>query len=187
LEAEHKTVRDAKRKALDIIVGSHSDDDELGELEGSDSEGSIIDEYKQQDEETAADSLPDDDSIDGEAVYWNTSDEESEEDDNIPDLAPFHHPVEVAPDGTTWTKGLRLNAAGRQPRQNIFHGVPGAIKRGIHPACKKEAFLVFSDNILEKSVMYTNLHGRRSTELNNRKNHGSKTWRKTDNAPLVGR
>lgn len=156
--------RVAKSKALEMLVGSEVDDDDEVRLQSDDSEGeaSSNDQAGDDDELVAIEDLPNDDVLEDVVVFW-PSDDDSEESNNDEDLRNLPYEVEVSKDGREWKLGLPPNPQGRQPKRNVFHGVPGAIRRGINPESEREAFLIFADGIIEKSVIYTNLQGRRTT------------------------
>jgi len=110
--------------------------------------------------------LSDDESIDGDVVFRSDESKFSDDDEDIMDPV-FPNEMEKTLDGTSWMMGLPNNVRGRQQRKNIFHGIPGSLKRGLHPATAKEAFLVYDNVIIESSVLYTNLHARRAIEKSN--------------------
>lgn len=173
-----RPTREAKRRAIEIIVGHQTDDDDLINVQSEASEDDGEENYQDQDNEEIIDVIPEDDALEDEVIFWPEDD--SDDDDEFRDLPVFPQPEEMSPDGRAWRKGLPGNAAGRQPRHNIFTGSPGAIKRGIHPESEMEAFLIFADDIIEKSVIFTNLQGRRSVSKSDGLNVGKKNWRKTD-------
>jgi hypothetical protein len=173
-----RPAREAKRRAIEIIIGSVSEDEDevlQHELEEVESDSEM--ELQANEEDSALNEMID---VEEDIVYWQENEESEASDDENPELPIFPQPIELGRDGTSWTKGLPNNFIGRQPRQNIFHGVPGVIKRGINPNSAKEAFLIFADNIIDQSILFTNLHGRRMTEKANREKKESNVWKKTN-------
>lgn len=168
--------RAAKTQALELLIGNQSDtsDDSVVESEQSETGDEVEVEVQSED----LDNIPEDDDFDEEIVHWHSSGEDSDSDD-IPKLPPFPQPVELSPDGREWRKGLPKNAIGRQPKENVFRGMPGTVKHGIHPESEKDALLVFTNDLIQNAVMYTNLQGRRTVGRCNQVNK-QKTWRKTD-------
>ena len=87
-----------------------------------------------------------------------SSDSEEESDDSEPDV---ENEAFTAPSGRHWTRPAANTAnLGRAARQNVMHHRPG-FQQGLHPTCEMEAFSVFSSDLLDTIVRYTNLEARR--------------------------
>lgn len=168
--------RAAKRRALEIIVGSHSSEDE-DIADDSDSDRSIAsaDSVQGMNISCGEENLPDDDVLSEDVVYWCNDDGS---DDPFPNFPPPLLPPEQSRDGNLWTAGQPSFHTGRVRRENVYHGVPYQIKRGINPQTEKESLLIFLDDIVQKSVLYTNLQARRKNIQNN------KQWCKTDEVEM---
>jgi hypothetical protein len=169
----------AKTRANEVIV-SHLEesDDECSEVESSSSDEENIEKCTLSPEEDAE--MPEDDELGEEVVYWGSDTSSDEE----PDLPTFPKPIEISPDGREWRSGLPKNGVGRQRKENVFHGNPGAIKRGIQPQSEMDAFLIFTDDLIDNAVVFTNLQGRRSARASNCTKRGKTTWKKTDKVEM---
>lgn len=66
----------------------------------------------------------------------------------------------TAPSGRHWSRPTANSHRGRFARPNVMHHRPGFLS-GLHPECEKEAFDVFTTDLLEILVRYTNLEARR--------------------------
>ena len=89
----------------------------------------------------------------------------------------------LAPSGTQWTQNVGPDR-GRANATNVFVGSPFQVKRGIHPTTERESVLMFFDEIIDDSVIYTNLYARRRVGNYNRQNNSSKVWKATDRVEI---
>lgn len=62
--------------------------------------------------------------------------------------------------GLRWSIQALQGVQGRQPVRNVFIGNSG-YRRGLRPATRREAFLIFMQEFISTAVTYTNVAGRR--------------------------
>lgn len=174
-------MRPSKAAALRAIRGEAEQDDEfdLQELLSDDDEiglqeGSI-------DFDDDEDAGPEDDELEEGNLTDLEHASESEDEEQIQDYGL------VSPSNSTWqplTQGSQHGAGGRQAQHNIFRGEPFAIARGINPSTPCEAFLMFTDFMIDEMVIYTNLQARRQVRDYNRINNTQKVWKVTDRTEM---
>jgi hypothetical protein len=80
-----------------------------------------------------------------------------------------------SPDGSEWN--LHAEVVGRRPSRNILTQRDG-FQRGLHPQTRLDAFYVVFEGILDSTVTYTNIAGRR---LARKKGF---QWKKTDRVEM---
>lgn len=112
------------------------------------------------------DNLDDDDDVLAEDMLEALTDRESDSDSDGNDDSDAIN-VFTSRNGLRWHDTPLQGAMGREPALNIVHERPGP-RRGIHPENEKEAFLMFTDEIIEEMVRFTNVEGRRQTRMLNR-------------------
>jgi hypothetical protein len=118
----------------------------------------------------------DDDILPVEQLENLTSDGQSSDESDEEGVAHQEGVVHTAKNGLQWRSEPLLNASGRVTEPNIIHEHPGP-KCGVHPQCEKEAFLMFTDEIINEMVRFTNLHGRREVRgLNSSTVGHRKVW-----------
>ena len=78
--------------------------------------------------------------------------------------------------GVQWRLQMQDGVQGRAPAINLFRGRAG-FSAGLHPANRKEAFLVIMQHFVDITVQYTNAAGRRFSQEN--------TWRRTDEEEIL--
>ena len=62
---------------------------------------------------------------------------------------------------STWSSVPLCQLAGCQPLRNIVHTKRQGFAMGVYPNSRKESFLLTFDSIIEDTVIYTNIQGRR--------------------------
>jgi hypothetical protein len=135
--------------ALIYNVPVEEEDEFENELEEDDYVNEVI--APQQDDSTVDDVEEQDDVLDEENVnVESSSDDDSVEENDNSDL--------LAPSGLIWTT-TRSNQ-GRQGAHNVFLSQQG-FRTGLHPQTRLEGFLVLFEQIIDITVRFTNLQGRR--------------------------
>lgn len=109
--------------------------------------------------------LDDDDMIEEENLM-NLSDNESLSDEDIQDRDNINL---VSPSGRKWIEGNVRGIQGRASARNLIQFRQGP-KPGINPTCEMESVMIFLEDCLSTTVIYSNLHGRRIIARWNREN-----------------
>ena len=104
-------------------------------------------------------------------AFHESIDGSEEEDDDV----NLEEEELTSSDGTRWS--CTAERAGRRPALNILTQRMG-FQPGLHPSTRKDAFLTVFDSIVDTTVIYTNLAGRR---LAARKGF---VWKKTDRVEM---
>jgi hypothetical protein len=148
MNLSNRPMRRAKERALEIIVGNISDDEDEASTLVENEEGDTDDLEDVNEISENLDEINEENLLDDNVVFW-PSDEDSDFADEELVLPFYPQPSEYSSDGAQWTPDLPRNIIGRQRRQNVFTGIPGLIRRGVHPQNEKEAFLIFADCIIK--------------------------------------
>jgi hypothetical protein len=118
------------------------------------------------------------------AVLWPTkvspsSDNSESDGDSENENDSYVNANFVSSSGIVWTTIMPSNR-GRRASHNVINFRPGPAI-GINPSTEKEAVLIFLQEVLEETHIYTNLEGRRQVNIKNSKNPANvKIWKKVD-------
>jgi hypothetical protein len=136
----------------------------------SDEEGDFLEDVSIDDDVLPAIALVD---------LWSDSSESSNNEDEDGDVGVVVQANEIrytAKNGVQWSTEAYRNAAGRVQRANIIRETAGP-KRGIHPQNERESFLMYTNEMIEETLRFTNLQGRRSVQaFNARQRRRQKVW-----------
>lgn len=113
-----------------------------------------------------------DDELNAEELFQ--TDESASEASDGDDVGLYTAQDLISPSGLCWSaQPLSQGNGGRQPARNIFSARSG-FRSGVHPRSRKEAFLLFMEDVIHIMTIYTNIAGRRL----------AKNWRRTDDSEI---
>lgn len=161
--------RAARSTAIDRINLRTEEADPDNDFPDDIEEDDVVGDFDAEDGGSEYNDLPDDElNIEDLFREDESSVEASDDNDDV------NSPELISPSGLRWSSHPLLQGnVGRQPSRNIFTARHG-FRSGVHPHSRKEAFLLFMEDVIHIMTIYTNIAGRRL----------AKEWRRTDDSEI---
>jgi hypothetical protein len=195
----HRPERAAKDRA-NMMINYHPSEEDLS------SDESVIGESGSESDDSSGDngdiigcdyanddSLCSEDVIGMDDISTNNDNDYHDDDDDIEDILPLRERISMASgsnrtecsnmkasSGRIWSTIAPSTASGRSSKANICREGEFRVKVGARVDSAREIMLLFIESIIQESVRYTNLQGKRQVNEWNSKHSSKRHWKAVD-------